>query len=160
MGSSVAPPPVTPPPPQQRSFAGPVVLIVLGILFLMGTMGVLHWGMLAHLFARFWPVLLIIWGVIKFLEYQQAQRAGVRPRGIGAGGVFLIIFLVVAGLIAIRCSSALAVSIAGEVPMIASKLNSRPCVPRRNRTSLRSRLVSSAFWTMPLTSSRLNGLFR
>lgn len=104
MGSSIAPQPVTPPPPQQRSFAGPVVLIMLGILFLMGTMGILHWALLAHLFARFWPVLLIVWGVIKFLEYQQAQRSGVRPRGIGAGGVFLIIFLVVAGLIATQAA--------------------------------------------------------
>jgi DUF4097 and DUF4098 domain-containing protein YvlB len=104
MASPVAPPPVVPPPQRQRSFAGPVVLILLGILFLMGTMGMLHWGTLAHVFARFWPVLLIIWGVIKFLEYQQAQRAGVRPRGIGVGGVFLIIFLVVAGLIATQAA--------------------------------------------------------
>jgi DUF4097 and DUF4098 domain-containing protein YvlB len=104
MASPVAPPPVLPPPQRQRSFAGPVVLILLGILFLMGTMGMLHWGTLAHVFARFWPVLLIIWGVIKFLEYQQAQRAGVRPRGLGVGGVFLISFLVVAGLIATQAA--------------------------------------------------------
>ena len=56
--------PVAPPPVQQRSFAGPVVLIVLGLLFLMGTMGVLHWKPLLHSFGRFWPLLLIIWGCV------------------------------------------------------------------------------------------------
>lgn len=92
-----APPPL---PPRQRSFAGPVVLIILGLLFLMGTMGVLNWRMLVDLFGRFWPILLIIWGVIKLLEYKQAQREGVRSGGIGVGGAFLVVFLVVTGLIA------------------------------------------------------------
>jgi len=39
-------------------------------------------------------------GVIKIIEYQNANRAGVPPRGIGAGGVLLIIFLVFMGLTA------------------------------------------------------------
>jgi len=103
MASPVAPPPILP-PSRQRSFAGPVVLIVLGLLFLMGTMGILRWGSLVHSFGRFWPVLLIIWGVIKLLEYQQAQRSGSRPPGIGAGGAFLVIFLVVSGLIATQAT--------------------------------------------------------
>ena len=103
MASPIAPPPVLP-PARQRSFAGPVVLIVLGLLFLMGTMGVLHWSSLIHLFGRFWPVLLIIWGVIKLMEYQQAQRSGARPPGIGVGGAFLVIFLVVTGLIATQAT--------------------------------------------------------
>ncbi len=103
MASPVAPPPILP-PSRQRSFAGPVVLIVLGLLFLMGTMGVLRWRSLVHSFGRFWPVLLIIWGVIKLLEYQQAQRSGTRPPGIGVGGAFLVIFLVVSGLIATQAT--------------------------------------------------------
>jgi hypothetical protein len=84
--------------------AGPVVLIVLGIVFLLGTMGVLHWSGLFHLFGRFWPVLIIIWGVIKLFEYQQAQREGVRAPGIGAGSIFLLIILVVFGLSATQAS--------------------------------------------------------
>jgi hypothetical protein len=36
--------------------------------------------------------------VIKLIEYQQAQRDGLPHRGIGAGGVFLVIFIVVLGL--------------------------------------------------------------
>jgi len=95
------PPPVAPLPPRRhRSFAGPFVLIVVGIVFLLGTMHVLSVGRLAHLFANYWPVLLILWGVIKLIEHQQAQREGTRATGIGAGGILLIIMIVVFGLIA------------------------------------------------------------
>ena len=82
-----------------RSFAGPVVLIILGVFLLLRTMGVLHWS-LWYLFARFWPLLLILWGVIKLIEYQQARQEGVRARGIGGGGVFVVICLIAFGLAA------------------------------------------------------------
>ena len=36
--------------------------------------------------------------MIKLVEYQQAQREGVRPAGIGAGGVLLLVFLIVFGM--------------------------------------------------------------
>jgi DUF4097 and DUF4098 domain-containing protein YvlB len=87
------------PPRRHRSFAGPFVLIVLGIICLLGTMGVLSRSRMWHLFASYWPLLLIIWGVIKLIEYQQAQREGTRPPGIGAGGIFLVIVIMVFGLI-------------------------------------------------------------
>jgi hypothetical protein len=74
------------------------VLILVGIFFLLGNMGVIEWHNLGYWFAHYWPALLILWGIIKLIEYQQANRAGVRPRGIGAGGVILIVVLVVAGL--------------------------------------------------------------
>src|SRR5271169_4373916 len=91
--------PLPPPPPQRRrSLAGPFVLIVVGIVFLLGTMHVLSIGRLAHLFANYWPVLLIFWGVIKLIEHQRAQREGTRSSGIGAGGVFQVIMIVVCGL--------------------------------------------------------------
>ena len=61
------------PPPRHRSFAGPFVLIVVGTVFLLGTMHVLSVGRLAHLFASYWPVLLILWGVIKIVEHQQGS---------------------------------------------------------------------------------------
>jgi Putative adhesin len=104
MSNPVATPvfsPVPPLPPRRhRSFAGAFVLIVLGIVFLLGTMRVLSIGRLAHLFATYWPVLLILWGVIKLLEHQRAQREGLRTSGISVGGVFLAIMIVVCGLIA------------------------------------------------------------
>src|SRR5438067_4783210 len=103
MASATQVPPSAPParPPRPpRSLAGPVVLIVIGIFFLLGNLHILYWHDLGRWFSHYWPVLLILWGVIKLIEYQQANRTGVRPAGIGAGGVLLVIFLVVAGLIA------------------------------------------------------------
>jgi len=100
----MASPAQVPPPRPRRSLAGPVVLIVLGIVFLLGTMGVLHWHMLGNWFARYWPVLIILWGVVKLLEYQQAQREGRRAPGIGAGGIFLLVVLIVFGLAATQAS--------------------------------------------------------
>jgi hypothetical protein len=76
------------------------VLIILGTVFLMSTMRILSVGRLAHLFANYWPVLLIIWGVIKLLEHMQAQREGTRSSGIGAGGVVLVVMIVFFGLVA------------------------------------------------------------
>ncbi|MFZ0319112.1 MAG: DUF4097 family beta strand repeat-containing protein [Candidatus Sulfotelmatobacter sp.] len=99
-------PPVPPLPPRRhrRSFAGPFVLIVLGIVFLLGNLHMLSWGHLATWFAHYWPVLLILWGIIKLIEHQQAQRDGLPPRGIGAGGVFLVIVIVFFGLMATQAS--------------------------------------------------------
>ncbi len=102
MASPMMPPP-TPRPPH-RSIAGPVVLILMGILFLMGTMGIMDIHHLGSLFARFWPALLILWGVLKLIEYEQAKRYGQPVRGIGVGGVFLMLFLIMAGLIATQAA--------------------------------------------------------
>ena len=94
-------PPAAPPPLRpRRSLAGPFVLIILGTVFLMATMRVLSIGRLAHLFANYWPALLILWGVIKLIEHQRAQREGTRASGIGGGGVCLIIIIVIFGLMA------------------------------------------------------------
>jgi hypothetical protein len=102
MASPVQPPVQAQIPPRRyrRSFAGPFVLIVVGVIFLLGNLRMIAWSKLLMLFAHYWPVLLIIWGIIKIVEYQQAQREGVPSRGIGAGGVFLVIMIVFFGLIA------------------------------------------------------------
>src|SRR3954468_4322973 len=96
----MSPPPIAPPPRRPRSVAGPFVLIIIGFVFLLSTMHVLSVGRLAHLFASYWPVLLILWGVIKIIEHQRARSEGTRPTGIGAGGVLLVVMIVVFGLIA------------------------------------------------------------
>jgi DUF4097 and DUF4098 domain-containing protein YvlB len=93
------------PPRARRSLAGPIVLITVGALFLLRSMGVLRGIHLWHLFGRFWPVLIILWGVVKLIEYHEAQSEGSRPRGIGAGGVFLLILLIVFGLAATETSN-------------------------------------------------------
>src|SRR5580658_1707361 len=91
-------------PRPHRSIAGPVVLIVIGVLFLLGTMGILDIHNLGSLFARFWPALLILWGVLKLIEHEQAKRYGQPTRGIGVGGVFLMLFLIMVGLIATQAA--------------------------------------------------------
>jgi DUF4097 and DUF4098 domain-containing protein YvlB len=100
----MASPTQVPPPRHRRSISGPVVLVILGIIFLMGTMGYLSWGMLGHLFAHYWPAILILAGIIKLIEYQAAQRTGTRASGIGAGGVILILLLIGIGLAATQAS--------------------------------------------------------
>jgi len=100
----MASPVKAPPPRRQLSFSGPVVLISLGILFLLGTMGYVNWARLGQWFAHYWPVLLILAGVIKLIEYQTAQRQGLRPSGLSAGGILLTILVIVFGLMATQAS--------------------------------------------------------
>lgn len=91
------------PPPlrrRRRSFSGPFVLIVLGIIFLLGNLHMVSWSRIGSLFAHYWPLLLILWGVVKLIEYQAAQREGYPPPGIGAGGIILVVAIVFWGLIA------------------------------------------------------------
>jgi DUF4097 and DUF4098 domain-containing protein YvlB len=79
---------------QQRSsiFTG-LLLIVLGILFLLARfhpdLGI--W----HLFWRFWPVLIILWGVAKLVDHFSAQRVGdVRPPLLTGGEAALLVLVV------------------------------------------------------------------
>ena len=91
-------------PRKRRSMTGPFVLIIVGVIFLLGNMHLISWGRLGVWFAHYWPLLLIIWGVIKLVEHYQAKQEGVRAAGIGAGGVILLIFLIIAGLTASEVS--------------------------------------------------------
>jgi putative adhesin/cell wall-active antibiotic response 4TMS protein YvqF len=77
---------------RQRSFAGPIVLILIGVAFLLRNLHLVNWEFWAW-FGKWWPALLILWGVIKLFEYQQAKSAGMPAPGIGAGGVILVIIL-------------------------------------------------------------------
>jgi DUF4097 and DUF4098 domain-containing protein YvlB len=105
MSSPVQTPMPAPPPYRhRRSFAGPIVLIILGVVFLFGNLRMISWARLGTLFAHYWPLLLILWGIIKLIEHQQAQRDGLPSRGIGAGGIFLIICIVVCGLAATQAA--------------------------------------------------------
>src|SRR6266436_5359369 len=94
----MASPVMTPRP--SRSIAGPVVLILIGVLFLLMTLGVLNRYSLLELYSRYWPALLILWGVIKLIEHERSKQAGLPSRGIGAGGVLLALFIVFTGLAA------------------------------------------------------------
>jgi DUF4097 and DUF4098 domain-containing protein YvlB len=72
-----------------------MLLILLGALFLLQRFNpALDIGQLVHLY---WPVLFILWGVVKLIEHQRAQREGVaRPTILSGGeGTLLIIVIVV-----------------------------------------------------------------
>jgi DUF4097 and DUF4098 domain-containing protein YvlB len=79
---------------QKRSsiFSG-LLLIVLGILFLLARfhpdLGI--W----HLFWRFWPVLIILWGIAKLVDHTSAQRAGDARAPLLSGGEAALLVLVV-----------------------------------------------------------------
>jgi DUF4097 and DUF4098 domain-containing protein YvlB len=98
--SVTAPPPQPPPTPPpyryRRSFAGPVILILIGLLFLMKNLGfrfpIWHW------FGHWWPLLLILWGVIILVENVTSTRTGYRTRHLGAGGIILMVLLVTLGV--------------------------------------------------------------
>ena len=100
----MASPVKAPPPRRQLSLSGPILMISLGILFLLGTMGYVNWSKLGHWFAHYWPVILILAGVIKLIEYQTAQRQGLRSSGMSAGGILLTILVIVCGLMATQAS--------------------------------------------------------
>ncbi len=87
-------------PVRRRSLAGPIILILLGVIFLLGNFHYISWPRLGYYFSLYWPLLLILWGVIKLLEHMNDQRHGLPGRGIGAGGIFLLIILIVCGLAA------------------------------------------------------------
>ncbi|HMD16625.1 MAG TPA: DUF5668 domain-containing protein, partial [Terriglobales bacterium] len=93
--------PLPPPPPvyrYRRSLAGPLILIVIGLVFLLRNIGV-HipvW----HFFGRFWPLLIILWGVVALIEHFTALKHGYQTRGLGGLGVFLLILIVILGLAA------------------------------------------------------------
>ncbi len=116
MGSPTSNPNQYPPPPPQppygapqyapppvyyrtrRSLAGPLVLIIIGLVFLLRNFGI-HIAVFS-LFGRFWPLLLILWGVIRLIEYSMAPRYGYGRSSLGAGSVILLILIVIFGVTA------------------------------------------------------------
>jgi hypothetical protein len=92
--------PLPPPPPvyrYRRSLAGPVILILIGVLILLRNLGVHGLG---HFFGRFWPVLIIVWGIVALIEHFTAMKQGYQTRGLGGLGIVLLIFIVIAGVAA------------------------------------------------------------
>lgn len=96
-----APNPYVPPPVmKRRSFFGPIALIGVGVVFLLVNMGKLSMRDVFIGFAKYWPLLIIMWGLVKLYEHAMAKREGLPAPGIGPGGVFLLVFLVLFGLTA------------------------------------------------------------
>lgn len=93
MASPVMAPPS--PPRRRKSYAGAIVLIVLGVIFLLHNFGVVSaW----HFYARWWPLIIILVGVIKLIEYYQAKNEGAYAQGVTFGTIVLLFFVIVSGL--------------------------------------------------------------
>ena len=84
--------------PRPRSIFGPLVLITIGILFLLRSTGLVpsqtfHWWL-----SRYWPVLLILWGVAKLAEHFWAVQHGQPTPRLGAGGIVFLVFFIMLGM--------------------------------------------------------------
>ncbi len=85
-----------PVPARRGSLVGPIILVVLGALFLANNLRpeLSLWDMAA----RYWPFLLIFWGAARLVEYVVGRASG-RPiaRTLTGGEVFLVVLICVAG---------------------------------------------------------------
>ena len=82
--------------PRRRSIFSGLLLIVIGVLFF------LHYHVpglgIGHLFLRYWPVLLIVWGLARLFDYFASQRTGQSsPPLLSGGEIGLIILLFFVG---------------------------------------------------------------
>jgi len=86
--------------PKRRSLFGPLLLVTIGVLFLLRNFGILSHVTLAYWFATWWPLLLIILGIVRVVEWYLARKDGSSASGIGAGAVILIVFYILFGVTA------------------------------------------------------------
>jgi len=85
------------PPPRRHSVVGPLILIVFGLLFLLRNFG--YTIPLFHNFAKFWPLLLVVIGLVRLAEFFAARKAQRPMPGMGAGTVFLLLIVIAAGIV-------------------------------------------------------------
>ena len=74
------------------SVFGALFLVIIGTLFLVHNFrpDLIRWGLLG----KWWPLLLILWGIIRLIE----NLAGTGRRGVTGGEVFLLVILILAGI--------------------------------------------------------------
>jgi DUF4097 and DUF4098 domain-containing protein YvlB len=84
------------PPPRKHSVVGPLILIVIGALFLLRNFGYTL-PLLDH-FVKYWPLLLVVVGLVRLAEYFAARNAGRPVPGMGGGTVFLLVIVIAAGV--------------------------------------------------------------
>ena len=87
---------------RRRSLAGPVILIGVGVCFLLANMHVISASRIGWLFATWWPLLLILLGVIRIVEYAIARSEGGPAPRLGGGAVALLVVFVVLGVVGNR----------------------------------------------------------
>jgi len=95
------PNPVPPPgyyQPRPRSIFGPLALISLGILFLLGTTGMVPGHTIAWWFSHYWPALLVLWGIAKLLEHIWARQRGEPTPRLGGGAITFLVFFILCSM--------------------------------------------------------------
>jgi hypothetical protein len=80
----------------RRSVVGPLILIVVGGLFLLRNFG--YSIPIFHNYVKFWPLLLVLIGVVRLAEYFAARSAQRPVPCLGFGTVFLMIIVIVTGM--------------------------------------------------------------
>jgi hypothetical protein len=72
-----------------------IILIAIGGLLLARNLGydIRVWGYIA----RYWPALLIVWGLLKLVDYYRFKNSGDRRPLFSAGEVALLVFVIFAG---------------------------------------------------------------
>jgi DUF4097 and DUF4098 domain-containing protein YvlB len=85
------------PPPRRHSVVGPLILIVIGLLFLLRNFG--YTFPLLHNFAKFWPLLLVVIGLVRLAEFFAARKAQRPMPRMGAATVFLLMIVIAAGIV-------------------------------------------------------------
>ncbi|SEG70604.1 Putative adhesin [Bryocella elongata] len=89
---------------RRRSIVGPLVLVLLGVLFLLAQGGRISWGQLIEWYGRWWPIVLIAAGMILLLEWaldhsrEDEQGQPAPGRILGAGVVLLLMCMAAVGI--------------------------------------------------------------
>lgn len=77
----------------RRSVAGPLVVILIGVLFLLQTLSPEF--SVGRIAAHYWPYLLIAWGVVQWIEVSvYAMRGRLATAYLGMGGGWLLVILI------------------------------------------------------------------
>jgi len=90
--------PLPPRPPQRRSIFSGLLLIFLGVLFLLFRFD--PELRLGHLIWRFWPVVIIVWGIAKLVDHLAARHTGERASVLtgGEAGLLIVVIFCLAGV--------------------------------------------------------------
>lgn len=92
-------------PQRPRSVFGPLMLVAIGVVLLLCTTGVLSWHSFGWGFARYWPVVLVLWGVAKLAEYVWARQKGYPSPRLGPGSIVFLVFFILFGTALTRASN-------------------------------------------------------
>lgn len=84
------------PPPRRHSIVGPLILIVIGSLFLLRNLG--YTLPLFQHYVRFWPLILVLIGLVRLAEFFAARSAQRPVPLMGGGTVFLLVILIASGV--------------------------------------------------------------